>query len=97
MAQELDKDPLFVALTRPPLPFGVSTMWLGLNGAGNLIGLILDPSLKYVFMAVGMHLLGYFLYSKEPLFLELFKTKLSKCGYRFNTVFVHGKNSYDPF
>ena len=90
-------DPLFIGLTRPSLPLGVSVMWLAMNGSFNMIGLILDSSPKYLLIAAGVHALGYFLYSKEPLFLELFNTKLSKCGYRTNTVLCHGKNSYDPF
>lgn len=93
----VQSDPLFVGLTRPTLPFGVSTMWLALNGAGNMIGLIMDPSIKYLLIGGALHMLGWYLYSKEPLFLELFNTKYSKCGPRTNTTLCHGKNSYDPF
>jgi type IV secretion system protein VirB3 len=93
----VNTDPLFVGLTRPSLPLGVSTMWLTFTYSSMMIGLVLDPSLKYIVVAALVHLLGYGLYSKEPLFLELISTKYSKCSPRTNSILVHGKNSYDPF
>jgi type IV secretion system protein VirB3 len=96
-SSSVQADPLFVGLTRPSLPLGVSTMWLAFNGASTMIGLVLDSSFKYIIIGACVHMIGYFLYSKEPLFLELISTKYSKCSPRTNSILVHGKNSYDPF
>ncbi len=90
-------DPLFIGLTRPPLTFGVGTMWLALESVVTMLAYVFDPSIKYLLGAVFVHFIGMYLYGKEPLFLELFNTKYSKCGPRFNTYLCHGKNSYDPY
>lgn len=100
MAEENGKvsvDPLFVGLTRPPMLLGVTYMFFMLNLMIFLLGFILLESGKSrLFIANGVfHVFGYYICSKEPLFIELFKIQSSKCPKRANS-FLHRANTYDP-
>jgi type IV secretion system protein VirB3 len=50
----------------------------------------------YLVIAFPIHGLGYYICSKEPLFIELFKVRAEKCS-KCKNKFFHGANSYDPF
>lgn len=89
-------DPLFVGLTRPTMIFGVSFKFFFLNFFVAIVSYINAPGLKIMFVAVGLHLIGYVICFKEPLFLELYLKKGEKCTRCVNKSF-HGANSYDPY
>ena len=89
-------DPLFVGLTRPTMIFGVSFKFFFLNFFVSLISYINFPGLMVIGVALGLHLFGYIICFKEPLFLELYIKKGQKCSSRINTLY-HGANSYDPY
>ena len=89
-------DPLFVGLTRPPLLFGVSYTYFVVNAMISLIGYIGTSDFRFLMIALPIHMIGYYLCSKEPLFIELFKVRAEKCN-RSSNKFYHGANSYDPF
>ncbi len=95
MAGHLQADPLFVGLTRPPMLFGVSYTFALMNGFFSMITYVMTNDFKYLAAMFPIHLLGYKLCSKEPLFLELYKVKAEKCS-RSKNRFYHGANSYDP-
>lgn len=90
-------DPLFVGLTRPPMIFGVSYIYFMLELMVFLFFYVLfDDKKKYAFIAVGIaHVVGFYLCSKEPLFLDLINVKMSKCK-KIPNESIHGANSYDP-
>ena len=67
----INTDPLFVGLTRPTMFLGVSFTFALLNGFINVIAYINAPSVKVIFIAVIVHMIGYVICFKEPLFLEL--------------------------
>lgn len=96
MPEGLNMDSLFVGLTRPPLLLGVSYMYVILNAMGCMLAYIITSNFKYLGIMVPIHLVGYFICSKEPLFIELFKVKAEKCS-RCKNRFYHGANSYDQF
>lgn len=99
MAEEskMNADPLFVGLTRPPMLFGVSYTYFVLNAFINMIAYILTNEFKYllVFFPI-VHAIGYYICSKEPLFIDLFMIRSNKCS-RCKNKFYHGANSYDPY
>lgn len=89
-------DPLFVGLTRPSMFLGVSTPFVLLNGFASMVYYIQSSDLHVIFLAVIIHLVGYVVCFKEPLFLELILTKMQKCNFCKNKGF-HQANSYDPY
>ena len=89
-------DMLFVGLTRPPMFLGVSYMYFFTNFFVCLLAYILTTSFKFFVLMLPIHLLGYYLCSKEPLFIELFMIKSSKCSRTSNRLY-HGANSYDLY
>ncbi len=98
MANEskVQADPLFVGLTRPPLLFGVSYTFFVVNALISMIAYISTTNFKYLAMAIPIHFIGFYICSKEPLFIELFRVRAEKCS-RCKNRFWHGANSYDPY
>lgn len=92
----VSSDPLFVGLTRPSMIFGVSFKFFFLNFFLSLVSYINFPGIKPFIFAVVMHLIGYIICFKEPLFLELYIKRAEKCNKCSNSGF-HGANSYDQF
>ena len=89
-------DPLFVGLTRPTLFFGVSLMFGMLNVLACMIYFIQTADFMVVFLALGIHLVGYIACFKEPLIIELYIMNMQKCNICKNKLF-HGANSYDGY
>ncbi len=89
-------DPLFVGLTRPTMFLGVSFSFALLNGFINIIAYINAPSLRVIFIAVVVHLIGYIICFKEPLFLEIY-LKRGAIATRCKNKSFHGANSYDLY
>lgn len=95
MAKEVQVDSLFIGLTRPPMLFGVSYMFALLNGMISMLGYVSTTDFRFLAVMFPVHALGYYICSKEPLFIELFKVRAEKCS-RCRNRFYHGANSYDP-
>lgn len=91
---EINVDPLFVGLTRPTLIFGVSLQYAMLNMIICGIYFIQTSSVKIIFIAIVIHLIGYVLCFKEPRFMELYMLKLGKFNQCPNKSY-YGANSYD--
>lgn len=89
-------DPLFVGLTRPTMFLGVSFTFAILNGFINIIYYINDPSIKVIVIAVIVHLIGYIICFKEPLFLEIY-LKRGEVATRCKNKRYYGANSYDLY
>jgi type IV secretion system protein VirB3 len=90
----VEVDMLFLGLTRPPLIFGVSYTFTVVNFMICLIAFIITDNFVYFFSAFPVHLIGYYLCSKEPLFIDLFLVRSSLCSRTQNKLY-HGLNSYD--
>ena len=95
MANELRADPLFVGLTRPPMLFGVSYNFAIMNGMVSMMTYIMTSNFIYFAMMFPLHLFGYYLCSKEPLFIELILNKNKNFPRCWNYT-KHKGNSYDP-
>ena len=96
MPGSVHTDHLFLGLTRPPLLFGVSYNFTVLNALVCMVLYIIETNFLYLVIAFPIHAVGYYICSKEPLFIELFKVRAQKCSVCKNK-FFHGANSYDPF
>lgn len=90
----LNSDQLFKGLTRPPMIFGVSFIFVMLNLTVSLISYILTKRLIFLFVLMpSIHGVGYIICFQEPLFMELFLIKTQKCM-KCKNRFYHGSNSY---
>lgn len=93
-AGRLNLDPLFVGLTRPTLLFGVSQTFVILNALACMGYFVMTSDFRAIIFLFIIHLVGYIICAKEPLFLELYLAKIQKCN-RCPNKFFHGANSYD--
>lgn len=93
MSGRLESDPLFVGLTRPTLILGVSILYSMLNMMICTVWFIQTANVYVVPLAVSIHLFGYIMCFKEPLFMELYMNKLGKCNQCPNKSY-YGANSY---
>lgn len=94
----VDTDPLFLGLTRPPLLLGVSYTFAALNGIISLLAFILTSKFFYLFVSLpGIHMIGWFICLKEPRAIELMIAKFSKCNVCRNRMYHGGTNSYDVY
>ncbi|MDX1924634.1 MAG: VirB3 family type IV secretion system protein [Rickettsiaceae bacterium] len=87
-------DPLFVGLTRPTLIGGVSLPFFMVNMMITGCFYIYSTSVKVVFVAIGVHIVGVIICFKEPRLIELFINRASKCN-KCPNKFYYGANSYD--
>ncbi|MDX2049878.1 MAG: VirB3 family type IV secretion system protein [Rickettsiaceae bacterium] len=90
---ELERDPLFVGLTRPPMIFGVSMPFALLNGMLCISIFIYNSDVRVLFLAVILHLIGFILCFNEPRFIELNIMNMQKCSLCKNRTY-YGANSY---
>lgn len=94
---KIKSDPLFVGLTRPTMFLGVSYLFVLANCFFCILYFINTSDFIGLFVALpSIHLIGYLISFKEPLFIELFLIRARKCTKCRNRVF-HGANSYDAY
>lgn len=91
---KIETDTLFVGLTRPPLLFGVSYTFTLLNFFICMMLYVATNQFKYLGIMFPVHAIGYYICSKEPLFLELFIVRGQKCSRNKNR-WYHKMNTYD--
>jgi type IV secretion system protein VirB3 len=92
----LRADPLFVGLTRPTMFLGVSFAFVMLYSFGCMLYFINTSDLKTFLALPLLHMIGYIICFKEPLFIELFIIRAQRCTKCSNKLF-HGANSYDLY
>ena len=93
MDGKLTPDPLFIGLTRPTMIFGVSITYALLNMVISTMYFINTTNFYVVPLAVIIHMIGYIMCFKEPLFMELYLKKLAYCNKCYNKGY-YGANSY---
>lgn len=96
----IDIDPLFIGMTRPPQVWGVPMESFGINFILFGISMIGFASLtgKLLFILCAccpLHLFAYIQTEKEPHWMRIYLTKLTKCGPIPNKGFWKS-NSYSP-
>jgi type IV secretion system protein VirB3 len=91
----LDRDTVFVALTRPQMFGGVTYSFFIVNAIVTTEAFLLFKSAWVIVLALWIHLVGYLACLKEPRFLDLWLVRTSRCqripNYRYWQC-----NSYQP-
>lgn len=90
-------DPLFVGLTRPPMIFGVTYMYFVVNLLVSMMYFVATSDFKVVVVAGAFHGFSYVICQKEPLLIDMFMLRQSKCNKCKNMSYHKYKSSYDPF
>ena len=91
----LKSDPIFSALTRPQMIWGVTYTWAVFNLIVTLEGFLLTRSFWVFLLAFVLHDIGYVGCINEPRFFDLWIAKLSRCPRIPNHRFW-GANAYRP-
>ena len=95
MAQELARDPLFTALTRPQMFAGVTYSYFVLNGILTAELFLIFKSIWVLPIALIVHLIGYLACLDEPRIFDLWMTRAMRCP-RVRNYRLWGCNSYRP-
>jgi type IV secretion system protein VirB3 len=91
----LDRDPLFVALTRPQMFAGVTYSYFIVNGVVATELFLIFHSAWVLLAAVAVHLVGVVLSVREPRIFDLWLTRLRHCP-RIRNHAIWRCNSYRP-
>ncbi|MBC7666872.1 type IV secretion system protein VirB3 [Caulobacter sp. DWR2-3-1b2] len=78
MAQ-LEREPVFGALTRPQMFAGVTYSYFVLNAVVTMELFLITKSFWVLLAALVIHAIGYVGCLKEPRFFDLWLIKLSRC------------------
>lgn len=95
MSQPLDRDTVFVALTRPQMFAGVTYSLFVANVVIATELFLIFKSLWVIAVALLLHGAAMLLCLKEPRIFDLWLARVSKCP-RVKTFKVWGCNSYRP-
>lgn len=91
----MHRDTVFVALTRPQMFAGVTYSYFVANGILAAELFLIFKSFLVILVALGIHLAGVIMCLREPRFLDLWITKVSRCP-RVKNHGLWGCNSYRP-
>ena len=91
----LERDTLFVALTRPQMFAGVTYSYFIANAVIATELFVIFRSIWVLAAALVLHLVGALLCVREPRFFDLWLTKVSRCP-RVRNFAVWRCNSYRP-
>lgn len=89
------RDPLFLALTRPAMVWGVTYSFLVVNLVATGIAFVWTSSFLTILVAAPVHLLGYVACLREPRRFDLWWVRL-RYTLPTQTRFFWGGNSYRP-
>ena len=95
MAADLDRDPVFGALTRPQMFAGVTYSFFVLNGVVTAELFLITKSFWALLAALVIHAIGYVACLREPRIFDLWLTKVVRCP-RVKNYAHWGCNSYRP-
>nr|WP_294810891.1 type IV secretion system protein VirB3 [uncultured Sphingomonas sp.] len=91
----LDRDPLFVALTRPQMFAGVTYSYFVANAVLATELFLIFRSAWIVLAALLVHLAGMLLCVREPRFFDLWLVRIGRCP-RVKNYAIWRCNSYRP-
>ncbi len=91
----LERDPLFVALTRPQMFAGVTYSYFIANAVIATELFLIFRSIWAFAAAIVVHLVGVLLCVREPRFFDLWLTRVSRCP-RVRNHAIWRCNSYRP-
>jgi type IV secretion system protein VirB3 len=76
---ELGRDPVFTALTRPQMFAGVTFNFFVLNGIVTIELFLITHSIWALLAAIGFHVAGYIACIEEPRIFDLWLAKVTRC------------------
>lgn len=91
--QELDRDILFVALTRPQMLFGVTYGYAIANAVITTELFLVFKSIWVLLAAVLVHLIGWLGCLRDPRIFDVWLVKVQRCP-RLRNYRIWGCNSY---
>jgi type IV secretion system protein VirB3 len=93
----LTADPLFVAVTRPPMRWGVTYSGLLVNGLFTMEAFLMTHNLLWLLACIPIHLVCYLLCLHDPNFFELFRLwGVTRLAGHFGNLRFWKANSYSP-
>lgn len=95
MSSLIERDPCFVALTRPQMFAGVTYSYFVANAVVATELFLIFKSVWVLIAALLIHIAGVLLCLKEPRAFDLWLARVSKCP-RIKNYGVWGCNSYRP-
>ena len=95
MAEELRRDTLFTALTRPQMFAGVTYTFFVINAVVAVELFLIFRSLWVLLVALVIHGLGMLMSLREPRFVDLWLTRVRNCP-RVKNYRLWQCNSYRP-
>jgi type IV secretion system protein VirB3 len=93
--EPLDRDILFVALTRPQMLFGVPFGYAIANAVITTEGFLLFQSFSVLLVALVLHLVGWLACLRDPRVFDLWLVKAQRCP-RVANYRLWRCNSYRP-
>jgi type IV secretion system protein VirB3 len=91
----VERDPMFVALTRPQMFAGVTYSYFVANAVIATELFLIFKSIWALVIALVVHLAGVLLCLREPRFFDLWLTKVGRCP-RIRNYSIWQCNSYRP-
>ncbi|HEY0596530.1 type IV secretion system protein VirB3 [Sphingopyxis sp.] len=91
----VERDPMFVALTRPQMFAGVTYSYFVANAVVATELFLIFKSIWALVVALVVHLAGVLLCLREPRFFDLWLTKVGRCP-RVRNFSIWQCNSYRP-
>lgn len=95
MAEQLERDTVFGALTRPQMFAGVTYGFFVLNGVVTAEIFLITKSFWALLAAVVLHVAGYLACLKEPRIIDIWMVRITRCP-RVGNWRVWRCNSYRP-
>lgn len=90
-------DPLFVAITRPPMRWGVTYAGLLVNGLFTMEAFLITKNLLWLLACIPIHFVFYLLCLYDPNFFELFRLwGATRLAGHFGNLRFWKANSYSP-
>ena len=93
--EPVEIDPVFLAITRPPMFMGVTYTFFVLNGTITTIVFLAANDLLAFVVGIPVHTLGYLLCLKDPRIFDIWRVRLLKTPSSRNRSFWNA-NSYIP-
>ncbi len=84
------KDPLFIAMTRPPMIMGVTFIFMGLNFLGVAFIFVITKNLLHLLFIIPIHMVGYLICLKDPQLMDVIVKKSQKTSGVTNKKFWRG-------
>ena len=88
------KDPLFIAMTRPPMLMGVTFIFMGLNMFSVAFVFVITKNLLHLLFMIPIHAVGYLICLKDPQLIDVMVKKSQKTSGVTNKKFWSG-GSYE--